>query len=97
VEVAREWDRTTLRGCSGGLDDIYVQKKDGSLHVVLLRPAGRAALPPVHEPAVGGPPPAARSGTRPRPRTARSISSSGTSASPPSLSINPGVPGMAKS
>jgi hypothetical protein len=35
VEDAREWVRTTLRGGSGGLSDIYVQKKDGSLDVVL--------------------------------------------------------------
>jgi hypothetical protein len=34
VEDAREWVRTTLRGGSGGLSDIYVQKKDGSLHVL---------------------------------------------------------------
>jgi len=35
VEDAREWVRRTLRGGSGGLGDIYVQKKDGSLDVVL--------------------------------------------------------------
>lgn len=35
VEDAREWVRTTLRGGSGGLGDVYVQKKDGSLDEVL--------------------------------------------------------------
>lgn len=35
VEDAREWVRATLHGGSGGLRDLYVQKNDGSLDVVL--------------------------------------------------------------